>query len=80
MKAAVFREHAKDPEKVVKIEDIEVPKIKPDEVLIKVEASAYNYNDLWAIWGQPIKVPMPHISGTDISGTVVELGEKSPLL
>ena len=28
MKAAVFREHDKDPEKVVKIEDIEVPKNK----------------------------------------------------
>ena len=26
--------------------------------------------------GKPIKVPMPHISGTDISGTVVELGEQ----
>ena len=76
MKAAVFREHDKDPEKVVKIEDIEVPKLKPDEVLIKVEAASYNYNDLWAIWGRPIKVPMPHISGTDISGIVVELGEQ----
>ena len=41
MKAAVFREHNKDPEKVVKIEDIEVPKLKPDEVLIKVEATSY---------------------------------------
>ena len=62
--------------KIVKIEDIEVPKLKPDEVLIKVEAASYNYNDLWAIWGQPIKIPMPHISGTDISGTVVELGQQ----
>ncbi|WP_415312518.1 zinc-binding dehydrogenase [Candidatus Nitrosocosmicus sp. FF01] len=76
MKAAVFREHNKDPEKVVKIEDIDVPKIKPNEVLIKVEATSYNYNDLWAIWGSPIKVPMPHISGTDISGTVEEVGEE----
>jgi alcohol dehydrogenase len=76
MKAAVFREHNKDPEKVVKIEEVNVPKIKPNEVLIKVEAAAYNYNDLWAIWGKPIKVPMPHISGTDISGTVEEIGEE----
>ena len=76
MKAAVFREHDKDPEKVVKIEDIDIPKIKPNEVLIKVEAAGYNYNDLWAIWGRPINVPMPHISGTDISGTVEEIGEE----
>lgn len=74
MKAAVFREYSKDPMKVVKIEDIDVPKIKPNEVLIKVEAAAYNYNDLWAIWGEPIKTPLPHISGSDVAGTIVEVG------
>jgi alcohol dehydrogenase len=75
MKAAVFREYDKDPTKVVKIEDIDVPKIKPNEVLIKAESSAYNYNDLWAIWGDPVKTPLPHISGSDVAGTVVEVGE-----
>jgi NADPH:quinone reductase-like Zn-dependent oxidoreductase len=74
MKAAVFREYNKDPTKVVKIEDIDVPKIKPNEVLIKVESAAYNYNDLWAIWGEPVKTPLPHISGSDVGGTVVEVG------
>lgn len=75
MKAAVFREYDKDPTKVVKIEDIDVPKIKSNEVLIKVESAAYNYNDLWAIWGDPVKTPLPHISGSDVAGTVVEMGE-----
>ncbi|HEX5904540.1 MAG TPA: zinc-binding dehydrogenase [Candidatus Nitrosocosmicus sp.] len=75
MKAAVFREYNKDPTKVIKIEDIDVPKIKSNEVLIKVESSAYNYNDLWAIWGDPVKTPLPHISGSDVAGTVVEMGE-----
>jgi alcohol dehydrogenase len=75
MKAAVFREYNKDPTKVIKIEDIDVPKIKPNEVLIKVESSAYNYNDLWAIWGDPVKTPLPHISGSDVAGNVVEVGE-----
>ena len=74
MKAAVFREYNKDPTKNVKIEDIDVPKIKSFEVLIKVEAASYNYNDLWAIWGEPIKTPLPHISGSDVAGTVVEVG------
>ncbi len=74
MKAAVFREYNKDPTKVVKIEDIDIPKIKPNEVLIKVESAAYNYNDLWAIWGEPVKTPLPHISGSDVAGTVVEAG------
>jgi alcohol dehydrogenase len=75
MKAAVFREYDKDPTKVIKIEDIDIPKIKPNEVLIKVESSAYNYNDLWAIWGEPVKTPLPHISGSDVAGAVVEVGD-----
>jgi alcohol dehydrogenase len=75
MKAAVFREFSKDPTKVVNIEDIDMPKLKSNEVMIKAEEAAYNYNDLWAIWGDPIKVPTPHISGSDVAGTVVEVGE-----
>jgi NADPH:quinone reductase-like Zn-dependent oxidoreductase len=75
MKAAVFREYNKDPTKVVKIEDIDMPKLKSNEVMLKVEAAAYNYNDLWAIWGDPVKVPLPHVSGSDVAGTVVEVGE-----
>jgi alcohol dehydrogenase len=75
MKAAVFREYNKDPEQVVKIEDIDTPKLRPNEVMIKVESAAYNYNDLWAIWGEPVKTPLPHISGSDVAGTVVETGE-----
>jgi alcohol dehydrogenase len=75
MKAAVFREYSKDPTKVVKIEDIDMPKLKPDEAMIKVESASYNYNDLWAIWGEPLKTPLPHISGSDVAGTIVEVGE-----
>jgi alcohol dehydrogenase len=75
LKAAVYREHSKDPRQVVKIEEIDAPKVGANEVMIRVEASSYNYNDLWGIWGEPIKIPMPHISGSDVAGTVVELGE-----
>ena len=76
MKAAVFREYSSHPNKVVKIEDIDMPKIKSNEVLIKVEAAAHNYDDLWAIFGKPIQVPLPHISGTDVAGSVVDIGEE----
>jgi len=75
LKAAVYREHSEDPRQVVKIEDIVAPKPESSEVLIEVEAASYNYNDLWGIWGKPIKIPMPHISGSDAAGTVVEIGE-----
>ena len=74
MKAAVFKEYNKDPTKVVKIEEVDTPKLKPNEVLIKIESAAYNYNDLWAIWGDPVKVPLPHISGSDAAGVIVETG------
>jgi alcohol dehydrogenase len=75
LKAAVYREHSEDPRQVVKIEDIDAPKPESSEVMIEVEAASYNYNDLWGIWGKPIKIPMPHISGSDAAGTVVEIGE-----
>jgi NADPH:quinone reductase-like Zn-dependent oxidoreductase len=76
LKPAVYREHSEDPKQVVKIEDIDTPTPNSSEVVIKVEAAAsYNYNDLWGIWGKPIKIPMLHISGSDAAGTFVEIGE-----
>ncbi len=75
MKAAVFREYSRDPTQVVKIEEIDAPKPKANEAVIQVEAASYNYNDLWAIWGEPSKVPMPHISGSDAAGVITEVGE-----
>ena len=38
MKAAVYRQYHKDPRQVVKIEDIDTPNPKGNEVLIKVDA------------------------------------------
>jgi alcohol dehydrogenase len=75
MKAAIYREYNQDPTQVIKIEDTDIPKLKANEVMIKVESASYNYNDLWAIWGDPVKVPLPHISGSDVSGIVEETGE-----
>ena len=76
MKAAVFREYSPDPLQVVKVEDVDVPKLKPNEVMMRIEAASYNYNDIWAIRGEPTKVPMPHISGSDAAGVVTEVGEE----
>ncbi|HXW94426.1 MAG TPA: zinc-binding dehydrogenase [Nitrososphaerales archaeon] len=75
MKAAVFRDFSPDPTKVVKIEDVETPKAGLGEVVLRIEAASYNYNDLWAIRGEPTKVPLPHISGSDAAGEVTEVGE-----
>ena len=74
MKAAVFREYSQDPARVVKIEDVDIPKPGPGEAVLRIEAASYNYNDLWAIRGEPTKVPMPHISGSDAAGVITEVG------
>ena len=77
MKALVYEEYAPDDnyKKILKIKDIEEPKPKPDEVVFKVKAAALNYNDIWGMRGQPVAVPLPHISGSDAAGEVIAVGE-----
>lgn len=57
------------------LEDITVPAILPNEVLIQVKACAINYLDIWVRRGMPgVKIPLPHTPGCDISGVVSEVG------
>ena len=48
MKAVVYREYAPDDDyaKILKVEDIDEPKPKPDEVIFTNKASALNYLSL----------------------------------
>lgn len=73
MKAIVFHEFG-GPEKL-HYEEAPDPKFGGDEALIRVRACALNHLDLWAREGtRSERIPMPHISGCDISGEVVEVG------
>ncbi|MDE2793434.1 MAG: zinc-binding dehydrogenase [Gemmatimonadota bacterium] len=72
MLAAVF--HKNGGPEVVRVEEMDVPRPGPAEVRIRVEASAMNHLDLWMRRGLPIEIPMPHIGGSDIVGTVDKLG------
>lgn len=72
MLAALFHENG-GPE-VVTVEDVDIPKPKPGEVRIRVEASSMNHLDLWMRRGLPIEIPMPHIGGADIAGVVEKTG------
>ena len=73
MKAVVFDRHG-GPE-VLRYADTAEPKAGPGEVVIKVKASACNFNDIWARRGLPgMEILLPHISGSDASGTVCEVG------
>src|SRR3970040_2471156 len=78
MKALVYEEYAHDDnyKKILKIKDVPEPKPKSTEVVFKVKAAALNYNDLWGMRGQPIPVPLPHISGSDAAGEVIAVGDE----
>ena len=57
-------------------EDAPIPKIGPTEALIKVGACALNHLDIWARAGtRSERIPLPHISGSDISGEISETGD-----
>ncbi len=73
MKAIRFHEHGGL--EVLRYEDVDVPKPGAGEVLVKVSACALNHLDIWIRNGIPsYKIPMPHISGCDVSGWVEECG------
>jgi NADPH:quinone reductase-like Zn-dependent oxidoreductase len=73
MKAVVFRQHG-GPE-VLEYTAVPEPSIRADEVLIEVKACALNHLDVWTRGGLPgIKIPLPHILGSDIAGVVREVG------
>ncbi len=73
IKAVVFHEHGDL--NVLRYEDVPEPTIGPTDVLVRVRAIGTNYNDVWARRGLPgMKFDLPHISGSDASGEVAEVG------
>lgn len=73
MKAVRFHEFG-GPEKL-RLEEVANPTIGPSEVLVRVRACALNHLDIWARDGtRRERIPLPHISGSDISGEISETG------
>src|SRR5580765_5468403 len=71
MKAVRFHQHG-GPE-VLRYEDAPDPVPAAGEALVRVRACALNHLDLWERRGLPrVTIPMPHISGSDVAGDVVE--------
>jgi len=57
---------------VLRYEEAPEPELAPGDVLVRVRACALNHLDLWARRGLPnVRIPMPHISGSDIAGEVI---------
>jgi NADPH:quinone reductase-like Zn-dependent oxidoreductase len=68
------RIHAFGGPEVLQYEDIADPKVRKDQVLIRIRACALNHLDLWIRKGIG-KVTLPHILGSDVAGEIVETGE-----
>jgi NADPH:quinone reductase-like Zn-dependent oxidoreductase len=74
MKAVRFHQHG-GPD-VLRFEDAPDPSPVPGRAIVRVRACALNHLDLWERRGlDRVKLPLPHISGSDIAGDVVDPGE-----
>ena len=82
MKAMMYTQYG-TPD-VLKLEEVEKPALKDDEVLIKVQASSVTFGDLAAVKGEPFMVrftlglrePKFKIPGKDVAGQVEAVGAK----
>lgn len=76
MKAAILHQVGKteDLEKNLLIEEVDTPKITPDEVLIKVNYASLNHRDVFITQGLYAGINLPCILGSDCCGDVVDKG------
>ncbi len=75
MKAVIFDEHG-GPERL-RYADVIPPPCRSHDVLVRVKACALNHLDLWIRQGIPAyRIPLPHISGSDIAGEIAQLGDQ----
>lgn len=61
---------------VFSVGDVATPQVSPGHVLVRVEAAGLNYYDTLVRMGAVSqKIPLPHIPGSDIVGSVEAVGE-----
>ena len=73
MKAARFHEHGGPG--VIRFEEAPDPVPTAGRAIVRVRACALNHLDLWQRRGlERVTIPMPHISGADVAGEVVDGG------
>jgi len=72
MKAAVL----KGIHQPVVVEEVSVPEINANEVLVAVKAAALNHRDVWIQKGQYAGLKFPIILGSDGAGVVYQIGSE----
>ena len=82
MQAVVIRKEREGaPIQAMQIEEVPVPELGPNDVLVLVMAAGVNFNGVWAAQGKPVSVfrmhkePF-HIAGSDASGIVWKIGKE----
>jgi NADPH:quinone reductase-like Zn-dependent oxidoreductase len=73
MKAVLFREHGNVD--VLRIEEVSQPTPGLTGVVVKVQACGANRLDIYSRAGRTKVAPMPHISGSEVAGEIVAIGE-----
>lgn len=74
MKAVFIHQHGD--ESALQYGALPQPELSAGKVLVNIKACALNHLDLWVRRGIPgLRLPMPHILGSDISGVVAACGE-----
>jgi NADPH:quinone reductase-like Zn-dependent oxidoreductase len=74
MKAVRFHQHG--PPDVLRFEEAPDPVAKDGWAVVRVRACALNHLDLWERRGiERVRIPLPHISGSDVAGEVVDSGD-----
>jgi NADPH:quinone reductase-like Zn-dependent oxidoreductase len=82
MKAMVQHKYG-EPESVLELQDVAMPVVKDDEVLVRIHAASVHVGDGILVRGVPylarmatgLPTPKNHVPGTDIAGTVEAVGK-----
>ncbi|CAL0298959.1 unnamed protein product [Lupinus luteus] len=78
IKAWIYSEYGKTQDVLKFDENVEIPEIKEDQVLIKVVAAALNPIDYKRNLGylRTFAIPLPAVPGYDVAGVVVRIGSQ----
>src|SRR5438552_19090337 len=69
-----------DPETAMKVEEVDVPAVGPNEALVLVMGAGGNFSGVWAARGKPVSVSRTHgepiqTAGSDAAGGVWKGGD-----